>query len=127
MDGYLVGEYLAVTGEPRPGTVSPVGMDAVEESHARPQDDVLRLRGGETLAPSSGAHAREGGAEERAVGEMRREAGRPPALPVTGEKSPEQPDVGVARGRPDEPGHARLNRRPEGRGGRSRERSSPHA
>jgi hypothetical protein len=57
-------------------------MDAVEEGHARPEDEVLGLRGGEPVAPAASTQAGERGAEQRPVHEVRPEAGGPPPLPV---------------------------------------------
>jgi hypothetical protein len=76
-------------------------MDAIEESHGRPEGEILHLRSDEALPAPARARAGERGAEERAVREMGRETGGPPALPVAREESAEQANVGVAGRRTD--------------------------
>jgi hypothetical protein len=56
---YFVGEDTRARHEWLPRPASPIGVDPIEQGHCRPQDDILKLRGYETLPPASSAHPAE--------------------------------------------------------------------
>ena len=66
----LIGEDTRVRHEWRPRAASPIRVDAIDQRHRRPQDEILKLRGYETLPPATSAHPAESGSEECAVREM---------------------------------------------------------
>ena len=72
----LVEKHAAVRDERRPRAVLSVGMEAVDDRHPRPENDVLELGGDETLLPASATGALERGAEHGAVRQMDGETDR---------------------------------------------------
>jgi hypothetical protein len=71
---YLVGEDARARHEWRPGPASPIRMDPIEQGHRRPQDEILKLRGYETLSPAISAQPGERRSEECPVREMHDDA-----------------------------------------------------
>ena len=67
---HLQGEDTRAPHERRPRTTSPIGMDPINDSHRRPENEILNLRDDKTLPPAATAHPTEGRSEECAVRKM---------------------------------------------------------
>jgi hypothetical protein len=93
---YFVGEDTRARHEWLPRPASPIGVDPIEQGHCRPQDDILKLRGYETLSPATSAQSAERRSEECAVREMHDDANPAPG-PAGGQQRAEEADVGVRR------------------------------
>ena len=89
---YLVGEDTRARQEWLPRPASPIGVDPIEQGHRRPQDDVLKLRGDETLWPATSANPGERRSEECAVREMHDDANPAPG-PAGGQQRAQEAHV----------------------------------
>ena len=92
-------------------------MDPIGQRHRRPQGEILKLRGHETLSPATSAYPAEGRSEERAVREMDDDADPAPGR-SGGEERAEEAHVRVRCSEGSLPDW--LGRYPDGCGHRSR-------
>jgi hypothetical protein len=95
-------------------------MDAIDDSHCRPEHHVLDLGGERALHRPAPAQALEAGPEHRSVAEVQRQ----PCGRASSGETGEDPAVGV-RGS-EEPSEQGLSARPDGRCGDPRDGSSQH-
>jgi hypothetical protein len=71
-------------------------MDPIDQGHRRPQNEILKLRGNDTLLPATSAHPTKRRSEECAVREMHDDADQAPR-PSGREQRAEEAHVRVRR------------------------------